>query len=70
MNLNLQNKGKDSMNKPFCELTYPEMLAERERVRNIIIKTKSQFTKKDFGKYLEKINKEISEYEKNHKNRG
>ena len=55
------------MSKSFHELTYPEMLAERERVRNIINKTKSQFTKRDFSKYLEKLNKEISEYEKNHK---
>ena len=56
------------MGKNIQTFTYQEMLAERERITNAIRNTKSLFTKRDYRKYLEKLNKEISTYEKNHKN--
>ena len=57
------------MGKNIQTFTYQELLAERERIENAIRNTKSIFTKKDYRKYLGKINKEISTYEKNIKNK-
>ena len=56
------------MGKNIQTFTYTEMLAERERVASAIRNTKSIFTKKDYRKYLDKLNKEINAYEKSHKN--
>lgn len=46
------------------EMNYPQMLAEKERVEVALLHTKSCFQKKDYQKYLGRINKELREYER------
>lgn len=41
------------------QLTYDELVAERERIEYLICKTSSMFAKRDMKKYLFKINAEI-----------
>lgn len=50
--------------KSFIEMNYTEILAERKRVVELV-KQKNAFTRKQNKKYLEKLNKEIYEYERN-----
>ena len=51
------------MRKSYRDMSYPELLAERERVIADIRKTKSRFLKRDYRKYLTKLNNEIEDYE-------
>ena len=50
--------------KSYIEMNYAEILAERNRVLELV-KQKNAFTRKQNKKYLEKLNKEIDEYERN-----
>lgn len=47
------------------EMNYPQILAEKERVEVALLHTKSCFQKKDYQRYLGRINKELREYERN-----
>ena len=51
------------MRKSYRDMTYDELLAERERVKRDIRKTESRFLKRDYRKYLIKLNNEIEDYE-------
>jgi len=50
--------------KSYIEMNYVEILAERNRVLELV-KQKNAFSRKQNKKYLEKLNKEIDEYERN-----
>ena len=52
------------MGKSVKEMSYEELLAERERLKTSIRNTKSPFLKRDYTKCLNKITCEIKQYEK------
>lgn len=54
------------MSKKLSDMNYLEMIAEQERVEIALIDTKSIFLKRDYTRYLEKIKKEIKDYEKHY----
>ena len=53
------------MSKSYKEMTYLELLNEEERVRVLLVTNKNVFTQKQNRKYLEKIQKELKQYERN-----
>lgn len=48
--------------KSIYEMTYSEMVFEIKRVKDIISNSKSNNLKRDLYKYLNKLKKEIAEY--------
>lgn len=50
------------MKKKIKEMTYEEMLKEKENIIKIIKTTSSRYLKRDLQKCLDKINKELKEY--------
>lgn len=53
------------LKKSLAEMSYLEMVVERERVLYLVQHSKNILTVKQNSKYLKKINAEINEYEKN-----
>lgn len=51
------------MSKSYKEMKYSELIAEYNRVSNLLKKNKNVFTQKQNKKYLLKIEKEIKDYE-------
>jgi len=56
---------QQDLNMTLNEMNYPQILAEKERVEVALLHTKSCFQKKDYQRYLGRINKELREYERN-----
>ena len=52
------------MNEKLNDMDYLELLGEKERVEIAIATSKSKHLKNDYKKYLIKINKAITDYEK------
>lgn len=53
------------MSKSYKEMNYIELLNEEERVRVLLVTNKNVFSQKQNRKYLEKIQKELRQYERN-----
>lgn len=52
------------MTKPFYEMTYSEMQGERKRILEAMRDTKSPCLRRDYYKYLRKIDGELDFYKK------
>ena len=46
-------------------MTYKEIMLEIQRVENALNTTKSQFLKRDYTKYLQKLKRKARSFEKN-----
>ena len=53
------------MSKSWKEMTYLELINEVARVKELLVLNKNIFTQKQNKKYLQKIENEIKEYERN-----
>lgn len=59
--MNISQREND-MGKSLSKMKYTELLAERNRVVESIKKSTSVFLKRDYLKYLSKIDKELRAY--------